>query len=61
MFLGGVRFPIGATALLGGEWRYSRAKADLDPSLGFCGDTLDIGGSTLLLTRQPTSSSQSPV
>jgi len=52
VFLGGIRFPIGASALLGGEYRYSTAKVDLDPSLGFAGETLDIGGSTLLVTLQ---------
>lgn len=52
VLLGGVRFPIGASALLGGEYRYSRATVDLDPSLGFSGETLDIGGSTLLVTLQ---------
>lgn len=52
VFLGGLRFPLGASALIGGEYRYSRATVDLDPSLGFAGDTLDIGGSTLLVTLQ---------
>ncbi len=52
VFLGGIRFPIGSSALLGGEYRYTRAKADLDPSLGFAGETLDIGGNTLLVTLQ---------
>jgi hypothetical protein len=52
VFLGGIRFPIGASALLGGEYRYTRATADLDPSLGFAGETLDVGGNTLLLTLQ---------
>ena len=27
-----------------------RPKADLDPSLGFYGDTLDLGGNTWLFT-----------
>lgn len=52
VFLGGVRFPIGANALIGGEYRYSRAKADVDPDLGFFGDTIDLGGSTVLFTVQ---------
>lgn len=52
VILGGLRFPIGASALLGGEYRYTRAKVDLDPALGFAGDTLDIGGNTLLVTLQ---------
>jgi len=50
VFLAGLRFPIGGNLLMGGEWRYSTAKADLDPSLGFFGDTLDLGGNTLLFT-----------
>jgi hypothetical protein len=52
VFLGGIRFPIGSSALLGGEYRYSSATVDLDPALGFAGDTLDIGGSTLMVTLQ---------
>ncbi len=52
VFLGGLRFPLGASALLGGEYRYSRGKADLDPALGFAGETLDIGGNTFLVTLQ---------
>ena len=31
VFLAGLRFPVGASLLLGGEWRYATAKADLDP------------------------------
>jgi opacity protein-like surface antigen len=50
VFLGGIRFPVGGNALIGGEWRYSTAKADLDPSLGFFGDKLDLGGHTVLFT-----------
>lgn len=50
VFLAGVRFPVGGNALLGGEWRYSTAKATVDPSLGFYGDTLDLGGHTVLFT-----------
>lgn len=52
VFLGGLRFPLGASALLGGEYRYSRATVDLDPALGFAGQTLDIGGNTFLVTLQ---------
>ena len=52
VFLGGVRFPLGASALIGGEYRFTRAVADLDPSLGFAGETVDIGGSSLLVTLQ---------
>ena len=50
VFLGGIRFPVGANALIGGEWRYSTAKADLDPALGFFGDKIDLGGHTVLFT-----------
>jgi opacity protein-like surface antigen len=50
VFLAGVRFPLGNNMLMGGEWRYATAKADLDPSLGFFGDTLDLGGHTWLFT-----------
>jgi opacity protein-like surface antigen len=52
LFLGGVRFPIGSSALIGGEYRHTRAKVDLDPDLGFAGDTLDIGGNSFLFTVQ---------
>lgn len=52
VFLGGLRFPVGASALIGGEYRYTRANVDLDPALGFAGTTLDVGGSTLLVTLQ---------
>lgn len=52
LFLGGIRFPVGASALIGGEYRYTSATVDLDPALGFAGDTLDIGGSTFLVTLQ---------
>jgi opacity protein-like surface antigen len=42
VFLAGVRFPVGASALIGGEWRYSTARADLDP--------IDLGGNSFLFT-----------
>lgn len=50
VFLAGVRFPVGSNLLMGGEWRYSTAKADVDPDLGFFGDTIDLGGNTVLFT-----------
>jgi opacity protein-like surface antigen len=50
VFLAGARFAVGSNMLLGGEWRYSTAKADLDPALGFYGSTLDLGGHTWLFT-----------
>jgi len=52
VIVGGIRFPVGGNALIGGEWRYSTAKADVDPSLGFFGDTLDLGGNAFLFTVQ---------
>jgi opacity protein-like surface antigen len=52
--LGGVRFALSDAVLLGGEFRYQAGKADLDPSLGFAGDRLDLGGYT---TRHRTSAS----
>jgi len=50
VFLAGIRFPVSGNLLLGGEWRYSTAKADLDESLGFYGSTLDLGGHSWLFT-----------
>lgn len=50
VFLAGMRFPVGNSALIGGEWRYSTAKGNLDPSLGFYGDTIDLGGNSFLFT-----------
>lgn len=52
VFLGGIRFPVGANALIGGEWRYSTAEASVDPALGFFGDKIDLGGHTVLFTVQ---------
>jgi opacity protein-like surface antigen len=48
--LAGVRFRFSDNVLAGGEFRYQAAKADLDPALGFAGDTLDLGGYTWLFT-----------
>ena len=48
--LGGIRFAISDAVLLGGEFRYQVGKADLDRSLGFAGDRLDLGGYTTQLT-----------
>jgi opacity protein-like surface antigen len=50
VYLAGIRFPIGDSLLMGGEWRYATAKAELDPSLGFYGDSLDLGGHSWLFT-----------
>jgi hypothetical protein len=46
--LGGVRFA-GDTASVGGEIRYQKAEADLDPSV-FAGSKLDLGGWTYNFT-----------
>ncbi len=50
VLLAGVRFPVGSQVLMGGEWRYSTAKADVDPALGFFGNSVDLGGNTVLFT-----------
>lgn len=50
VLLAGVRFPVGSQVLMGGEWRYSTAKAAVDPALGFFGDSVDLGGNTVLFT-----------
>jgi hypothetical protein len=45
--LAGVRFPFGAYAV-GGEWRYQRAKGDLDPNVfGQLASTVDLGGNAV--------------
>jgi opacity protein-like surface antigen len=44
VLVGGVRFPIGDAMTAGGEIRWQNAKADLDPTVGFLTDTLDLGG-----------------
>jgi len=50
--VGGVRFPVGPAILLGGEFRYQDATADLDESQGFAGTEIDLGGYTWLATFQ---------
>jgi len=50
VFLAGVRFPVGKTVLVGGEWRWQNGSADLHPELNFAGDKLDLGGNTLVAT-----------
>jgi len=45
VFFGGLRAPIGASTMLGGEVRYQKAEADL-PADDFLGDKLDLGGWT---------------
>jgi hypothetical protein len=48
--LGGVRVPIGDAFGAGVELVYQDAKGDLDPSVGFLGDTVDLGGWTTQFT-----------
>lgn len=45
VIFGGVRAPIGASTMLGGEVRYQRADAEL-PTEEFLGDRIDLGGLT---------------
>jgi hypothetical protein len=45
VFFGGVRAPIGASTMIGGEVRYQRADAEL-PAEDFLGDRIDLGGLT---------------
>jgi opacity protein-like surface antigen len=44
VLLGGVRFPVGDAMTAGGEFRWQNAKADLEPTVGFLTETLDLGG-----------------
>ena len=50
--LGGVRAPIGDAFGAGVEIVYHNAKGGLDPSVGFLGDTVDLGGWTTQFTFQ---------
>ena len=51
VILGGIRFPVADTWLIGGELRYQNAKSDIDPDeTGLLGDRLDLGGWTTSLT-----------
>ena len=45
VFFGGVRAPVGASTMIGGEVRYQRADAEL-PAEDFLGDRIDLGGLT---------------
>lgn len=45
VIFGGVRAPIGASTMIGGEVRYQSAEADL-PTEEFLGDRIDLGGWT---------------
>jgi opacity protein-like surface antigen len=44
VFVGGLRFPLGRSFMMGGEFRYTDVETDVDPSLGFSGTRLDLGG-----------------
>ena len=43
---GGIRVPGGDIWTFGGELRYQKAEADLDPNVGFLGTKIDLGGWT---------------
>ena len=45
IIFGGLRAPVGASMMLGGEVRYQKAEAEL-PTEEFLGDRLDLGGLT---------------
>lgn len=47
---GGVRGVVGDRYTAGGEVRWQRGTADLDPAQGFAGDKLDLGGVSLVAT-----------
>jgi hypothetical protein len=49
VIFGGIRGPIGASTMLGGEVRYQRADVEL-PEDEFLGDRLDLGGLTFQAT-----------
>ena len=44
VLFGGVRFPAGSGVMIGGEFRWQQAEADLDEGEGFASDHLDLGG-----------------
>jgi opacity protein-like surface antigen len=44
VLFGGVRFPVSRAVMLGGEFRWQAATADLDSNVGFAGDKIDLGG-----------------
>jgi len=50
--LGGVRIPATTNVLIGGEFRYFGADADLDLEQEFLGDRIDLGHYSWLLTVQ---------
>jgi opacity protein-like surface antigen len=46
VIFGGVRVPVSRAFSLGGEIRYQQADSELDPSVGFQGTRIDLGGIT---------------
>lgn len=50
--LGGLRVPAGDAFAAGLEFVYHNAKGGLDPTVGFLGDTVDLGGWTTQFTFQ---------
>ncbi len=50
--LGGVKFPLNNSFLLGGEIRYQKADGDLSPDVGFVGDKIDLSGFTYQAVMQ---------
>lgn len=52
VYLGGIVVPIGDVFAVGGEFRYQKATADLDPAVGFFGDQIDLGGYVSQFTFQ---------
>lgn len=50
LVLGGIRFPVADTWMIGGEVRYQRAEGNVGADTGLLGDTIDLGGWTTSLT-----------
>lgn len=48
--MAGIRVPVARVFALGGEVRYMKADAPLDPTVGFLGDRIDLGGVSYLAT-----------
>lgn len=48
--MAGVRVPFARAFAIGGEVRYLKADAPLDPTVGFLGDRIDLGGISYLAT-----------
>ena len=58
VFLAGLRFPVGTSLLLGGEWRYATAKADLDPDRSGSSGKASTSAATPGCSRWLTNSSR---